>query len=89
MILREVAGEYILIPVGEMAMKVHGIINLTESGRLIWERLQEECQEEELVSVLRQEYEVDEETAVQDVRAFLKKLEDAGLLVQNRNGEKK
>lgn len=87
MILREIAGEYILIPVGTMALKIHGIINLTESGHLLWEMLQEECREEELVAAIRQEYEIDWETAERDVRSFLKKLEDAGMLVQDGNGE--
>lgn len=87
MILREIAGEYILIPVGAMALKIHGIISLTESGRLIWEKLQEECREEELVAAIRQEYEIDQETAVQDVREFLQKLEDAGLLISDESGE--
>lgn len=87
LILREVAGEYILIPVGAMALKIHGIISLTESGRLLWERLQEECCEEGLVAAVRQEYDIDQETAVQDVRSFLKKLKDAGLLVQDGNEE--
>lgn len=86
-ILREIAGEYILIPVGAAALKIHGIINLTESGHLLWEKLQEPCREEELVAAIRQEYEIDKETAAQDVHDFLKKMADAGLLVSNENGE--
>lgn len=87
MILREIAGEYILIPVGNMALKIHGIINLTDSGHLLWEKLQEECREEELVAAIRKEYEIDEETAARDVHDFLKKMKDAGLLVSDGDGE--
>ena len=40
MMLREIAGEYLLIPVGALALKVHGMVNLSESGRYLWEKLQ-------------------------------------------------
>lgn len=79
-ILREIAGESILIPVGETALSIHGMISLSESGRLIWERLQTECSEEMLVGAILGEYEIDEETARQDVEAFLEKLRRLHLL---------
>ena len=37
MVLREVAGEHILIPVGKTAMRVKGMISLSESGSLLWQ----------------------------------------------------
>ena len=81
--LREIAGEYLLIPVGPMAMKVHGMIGLTESGMLLWKKLQEDCTEAELIDSLLSEYEVDRETAAQDVRAFLEKMDQVGILERN------
>lgn len=86
MILREIAGDHILIPVGEMAIKVHGMIFLSESGLLLWKKLQKDCTEEELVNAVLREYEIDQETALEDVRDFLRKLRDVGVLIQN--GEK-
>lgn len=82
MILREVAGEYILIPVGEMALKVHGMISLSESGMLLWEKLRNGCSEMDLTEIILSEYDIDRETAVCDVHAFLGKLESRGVLIK-------
>lgn len=80
-VLREVAGEYLLIPTGQTALKVHGMITLSESGLLLWKKLAEDCTEEDLVAAILTEYEVDRETAAADVKAFLKQMEEVGLLV--------
>ena len=81
LILREIAGEHILIPVGQTALKVHGMITLSESGLLLWNRLQEECTEEDLVNALLAEYQVDRETATADVKAFVQQMREVGILV--------
>lgn len=80
MILREIAGEHILIPVGATALTIKGMINLTESGVLLWNRLQEECSEAELVETLLEEYDVDPATAQADVQDFLNQLRQLELL---------
>ena len=80
-VLREIAGEHILIPVGETAQKLHGRLNLSESGLLLWNTLQEERTEEELVEALLAEYEVDRATATADVRAFIGQIEKVGMLL--------
>lgn len=79
-ILREIVDEHILIPVGEMARKTHGMINLSESGLLLWQRLQQDCTQSELVDCILQEYDVARETAEADVQAFLNKLNQLGIL---------
>ena len=38
-ILREIAGEHILIPVGEAALRVHGMVTLSESAVILYEKL--------------------------------------------------
>lgn len=80
-ILREIAGEYILVPVGEAALKLHGMITVSESGYVIWQKLCEgDCSEEGLVKALCAEYEVDGATAAADVREFLCRLSELGLV---------
>ena len=81
MVLREIAGEHLLIPVGQTALKVHGMITLSESGLLLWNKLQEECTEEDLVNALLVEYEVDRETAEADVKAFVGQMQKVGILL--------
>ena len=80
LILREVAGEYILIPVGKAALKIHGMINLTESAVFLWKKLQEDCTEEELVQALLKEYDIDRETAAADVRELIEQMQKIGVM---------
>lgn len=80
LILREIAGEHILIPVGETALHIKGMISLTESGALLWKKLQTECTEDDLVRAVLEEYDVDHETAAADVTSFLDQLRTLNLL---------
>lgn len=79
-ILREVAGEFILIPVGQAALKIHGMINLSESAALLWNQLQQECNEESLVDTLLSQYDIDRETAAADVHGLLEQMNKLGAL---------
>ena len=79
-ILREIAGEHILIPVGEAALRVHGMVTLSESALLLYEKLQSECSEEDLVEVLIAECEVGRDEALRDVGAFLGQMRQVGIL---------
>ena len=83
MVLREIAGENLLIPVGQTALKIHGMITLSESGLLLWKRLQTECTEDELVEALLTEYQVDRETAAADVKAFIRQMQEVGILEES------
>lgn len=80
--LRQVADEYLVIPVGEAALKVKGLIGLSESGSLLYRRLQSGCTEEELVSALLAEYDIDAQTARADTRAFLEQMRRMGILIE-------
>ncbi len=73
-ILRSVAGEHMLIPVGETVFQYNGIFMLTESGKILWENIVKGADEEGLVQALVQEYEIDYDTAKADVQEFLEML---------------
>lgn len=79
-ILRQVAGEYVLVPTGKAASKLYGLMTLNESGVMLWHKMQNECTEEELVDLLMAEYDVDSATATLDVRRFLAKLSEVGII---------
>ncbi|MBO5291112.1 MAG: PqqD family protein, partial [Clostridia bacterium] len=70
-ILRSVAGEHMLIPVGETVFEYNGIFMMTESGKLLWENIEKGAEENDLKELLMQEYEIDSETALNDVKEFL------------------
>ncbi len=82
-VLREIAGEHLLIPTGQVALQIHGMINLSESGLVLWNKLQSDCTEQELVNTLLAEYDVDRETAAADVHAFVAQMTKVGLLCES------
>ena len=78
--IRQIAGENLLIPVAENAGMVNGLMVLSESGALLWDRLQQETDRQALIDCLLAEYQVDEARARADVDAFLRQLREAKLL---------
>ena len=80
LILREVAGEYILVPVGKAALTIHGMISLSESAAFLFGKLSNDCTEEELVDALLAEYDVDRDAAIADVHDFVEQMERVGIL---------
>jgi len=79
-ILREVAGNYIVVAVGEAVKNFNGVINLNETGAFLWKILEKGGDEESLLAALLNEYDVEEELARTDVKAFVSKLTEAGLV---------
>ncbi|WP_190324818.1 PqqD family protein, partial [Mediterraneibacter catenae] len=51
-VLRRIAGENVLIPVGNQGDKFQGIITLNETGRFIWEKLEEGKNLEEIAETI-------------------------------------
>ncbi len=80
-ILREIAGEYILVPVGAAAAKFNGLITLNELGKFIFEALADDCTLEQLVDKITSEYDVDAATAAADAEEFLGELRGIGALL--------
>ena len=74
-LLREVAGQSVVLPVGG-DLDLNMMITLNETGRFLWEQLQTETDEAALVASLLKEYDVTQETAAAAVRDFVKKLHD-------------
>ncbi len=79
-ILREVAGSYLVVAVGNAVKEFGGIVNLNETGAFLWRLLEKSSTESEMVDALLNEYEVDRETAEKDVKAFVEKLTEAKLV---------
>ena len=50
-ILREIVGEYILVPIGNAAAKFNGLITMNEIGTFIFKTLQTEQTEEQLLDL--------------------------------------
>lgn len=75
-ILREVAGETILVPVGSTALKFNGIITLEPVGALIWKGLEAGKDRETILEEILDNFEVERQLASDDLDAFLQQLRD-------------
>lgn len=69
-VVRKIANQYMAVPVGARAKELHGMIGLNETAAFLWNLLEEEKTEEELVQQLLMEYEVEEEQASRSVKHF-------------------
>ena len=78
--IREVAGHHVVVPVGDAALDFNGMINLNETGAVLWKAMLEDADEEKLVSALLAEYDVPEDIAKKDVEVFVKKMREANLI---------
>lgn len=84
-VLREIAGDYIIIPTGKMALKFNGLITVNEVGATLWELLQKDVTMEQLVQGVLDEYDVEESVAREDIQEFLDTLEKGGILKKNED----
>ncbi len=79
-ILREVAGNNIIVAIGGEAVNFNGIKTLNETGTFLWRNIEKGMNEEMLITALTNEYEVDAETAKNDVEEFVSLLINNGLI---------
>ncbi len=77
-ILREVGGESVVVPVGEVSKSFHGMINLNETGAFLWRFFTEEHTAEEAVAALCAEYEAEPNQVEADVARFIQTLQKHG-----------
>ena len=73
-ILREIAGEHILVPTGKVAQEFNGMLSMTDTAKFIWEHLENANSLDEMVKMVTDTYEVDEAIARRDVIGFLNAL---------------
>lgn len=78
--LREVAGTWIVVPLAQRVVEFNGLMTLTESGALLWAKLQQDSDMEEMVKYLLEEYDVDEEVARYDIKEFVDSVIERGLI---------
>ena len=79
-LIREVAGNTVVVPVGEATDRFNGMIKLNETAVFIWRALQNETDEASIVTALCEEYDIDKATAQADVTRFIDTLRKAGIL---------
>ena len=82
-VLREIAGDYIIIPTGTAVLEFNGLITVNEVGVFLWNMLQQDVTLEQLVQGVLAEYDVEEAVAREDILEFLDTLVKGGILTKD------
>ncbi len=78
--MREIAGSWIVVPIGQRVVEFNGLMTLSESGAILWSILEKGADMETLTDSLLSEYDIDEETAIADVKEFISAVREKGLI---------
>ena len=79
-VVRNVVGEYILMPTNDNISKFDGTVVLNEVSAFIWNQLQQETTQEAVLAAVLEEFDVTREVAAKDLQALLGSFEEMGLL---------
>lgn len=79
-LLHDIAGNYVVIGVLQNVVNMNGLMTVNEVGAFLWHKLEDGATEEELLTAILNEYEIDEETAKKDIKDFLAKLDQHKIL---------
>lgn len=77
-VIREVAGTWVVLPIGEASIKFNGMINLNPTAVFIWKALEVDTSLEAIAERMAAEYKVTYDKALQDVTEFVQKLVELG-----------
>lgn len=74
-VIREIAGDYIIVPIGQAVFDFQGLITVNEIGAFIWKLLQEnDLTLNEIETAIKDECEVESSIVKKDVIDFLNQL---------------
>lgn len=79
-ILKEIAGQAVVVPVGSASKIFNGMVKLNETGELMWKKLVDGASKEELVEAILEEYEAEKEKVSGDVDRFIETLKKSGII---------
>lgn len=79
-VVRSIAGESVVVALGEASKNFNGIIKLNDTGRFLWDKLTVGCEKAELVDAILAEYDIDRQTAEADIDRFTETLKGANIL---------
>lgn len=79
--LNEMGSEFVVVAINDDSKKIFsGMLRLNSTGAFLWNKLQSDISENDLVKALENEYFIDSSFAVADCSDFLKTLRGVGLI---------
>ncbi len=79
-LLKKVAGQNVVVPVGNNVVNFNAAITLNETAAFLWELLQEDTTAEALAEKLCENYDVTPDSAERDVKVFINVLKEHDIL---------
>lgn len=73
-LMRQVAGRYVLAPVGDTVKTFSGMVTMNATGKFLWDLLENDQTVDSLAQALVDNYEVDLARATEDVIKYLEPL---------------
>ncbi len=70
-VTRRTGSEYVLVPVANNIADMDSVYTLNETGAFIWEQIDGKRSVERLIDEMVKEYDIDNETATNDVLSFI------------------
>lgn len=79
-IIRKLADNYVVVSVNNQN-EFQGMIQLNQTGAFIWQQLEAGKNEDEILSLMLEKYEISEEKAKEDITLFIEKLRKDNLMI--------
>jgi len=73
-VTRKTGNEYVLVPVANNIADMNSVYTLNETGAFIWEQVDGKKSVKDLIEILIVEYQIDRETATEDVLSFIEEM---------------
>lgn len=77
--LRNVAGNNVVVPIGQATLDFNGMMSLNDTGAFLFEKMIEGISRDELIKAVVKEYQIEEELATKDVDNFIEKVKGEDL----------
>lgn len=82
--LKQIAGNYVVIPIGQNIVDYKSMLHLNETGAFIWRKLEADSSYDNLVNDLMIEYEAEQEESSiikSDLNEFIAQMKSMKLLI--------
>lgn len=73
-VTRKTGNEYVLVPITNNIADMNSVYTLNETGAFIWEQIDGKRNVEEIISLVTEEYNIENKKAEEDVFSFIENL---------------
>jgi hypothetical protein len=79
-VLRDVAGQTMVVATGEASKDFHGMIKLNATAKIIWEGVASGLSPEQIAQKLAEEFDVELDVALSDTQEVIAQMSENGFL---------